>query len=47
MNIELLFDATEVDTGDYYASVIVNSNDPFTPSVVVPIHMIVHQPLVG
>ena len=41
MDIELLFDATEVDTGDYYASLIVKSNDPFTPSVVVPIHMIV------
>ena len=41
MDIELVFDATEVDTGDYYASIIVNSNDPFTPSVVVPIHMIV------
>ena len=41
MDVELLFDATEVDTGDYYASVIVKSNDPFTPSVVVPIHMIV------
>jgi len=41
MDIELLFDATELDTGDYYASVIVKSNDPFTPSVVIPIHMIV------
>ena len=41
MDIELLFDATEVDTGDYYASIIVKSNDPFTPSVIVPIHMIV------
>ena len=40
-DIELLFDATEVDTGDYYAAVIVKSNDPFTPSVIVPIHMIV------
>jgi hypothetical protein len=41
MDVELLFDATEVDTGDYYATVIVKSNDPFTPSVIVPIHMIV------
>lgn len=39
MDIELLFDATEVDIGDYYASVIIYSNDPVTPSVVVPIHM--------
>ena len=41
MDIELLFDATEVDSGDFYASIIINSSDPFTPSVVVPIHMIV------
>ncbi len=41
IDVELLFDATEVDTGDYYASIIVKSNDPFTPSVIVPIHMIV------
>ncbi|MBK9097730.1 MAG: M28 family peptidase [bacterium] len=41
MDIELLFDATEVDTRDYHASIIVKNNDPFTPSVVVPIHMIV------
>ena len=41
MDIELLFDATELDTGDYYASIIVYSNDPVTPTVVVPIHMIV------
>ncbi|MBK9097731.1 MAG: choice-of-anchor D domain-containing protein [bacterium] len=39
MDIELLFNATELDTGDYYAAVIVKSNDPFTPSVIVPIHM--------
>jgi hypothetical protein len=41
VDIELLFDAAEIDTGDYYASIIINSNDPFTPSVVVPIHLIV------
>jgi len=41
MDIELFFDATEVDTGDYYASVIVKSNDPINPSILVPIHMIV------
>jgi hypothetical protein len=41
MDVELLFDATELDTGDYYASITVHSNDPVTPSVVVPVHMIV------
>jgi hypothetical protein len=41
MEVELLFDATEIDTGDYYASIIIKSNDPVTPTVVVPIHMIV------
>jgi hypothetical protein len=41
MDIEMLFDATELDSGDYYASIIIKSSDPFTPSVVVPIHLIV------
>jgi hypothetical protein len=40
-DIELLFDATEIDAGDYYGSLVVNSNDPTNPSIVVPIHMIV------
>ncbi|HAB51744.1 MAG TPA: hypothetical protein DCE80_06180, partial [Ignavibacteriales bacterium] len=46
IDIELLFDATEVDTGDYYASIIINNSDPFSPSVIVPIQMIVST-LVG
>ena len=41
MDIELLFDATELDTGDYYASLIIKNNDPTKPSVTIPIHMIV------
>ena len=41
MDIEFLFDATELDTGDYYGSIIIKSSDPFSPSVVVPIHLIV------
>jgi hypothetical protein len=43
MDIEILFDATVLDTGDYYASIKINSNDPITPSVIVPIHMIVSE----
>jgi len=41
MDIEILFDATELDSGDYYASLIINSSDPFTPSVIIPVHLIV------
>jgi len=41
VDIEFLFDATEIDTGDYYATIIINNNDPVTPTVIVPIHMIV------
>ena len=29
MDIEFLFDATELDSGDYYGSIIINSSDPF------------------
>ena len=46
IDIELLFDATELDSGDYYASIIINSSDPFTPSVIIPVHLKV-EPVVG
>ena len=41
LDIELTFDATELDTGDYFATLIIKSNDPTKPSVTIPIHMIV------
>jgi hypothetical protein len=46
IDIELLFDATELNTGDYFASIIINNSDPFNPTIVVPIHMKV-SPTVG
>jgi hypothetical protein len=46
MDIEIIFDATELDSGDYFASIIIKSSDPFTPSVIIPVHLIV-EPVVG
>jgi hypothetical protein len=45
-DIEILFDATDLDSGDYYATLIINSSDPFNPSVIIPVHLIV-APVVG
>ncbi len=39
--LDLVFDATQLDPGDYNASIIINSSDPFNPTVTVPIHLIV------
>jgi hypothetical protein len=41
MEILVSFDATELDTGDYYSAVIIISNDPFNSQVIVPVHMLV------
>ena len=41
IDIELLFNATELDTGDYFATLIIKNNDPTKPSVTIPVHMIV------
>ncbi|MEZ5198256.1 MAG: C25 family cysteine peptidase [Bacteroidales bacterium] len=35
-NINLTFDATGLELGDYYANVIVNSNDPVNTQLIVP-----------
>ena len=35
------FDATELDTGDYYSTLRIFSNDPFHPQVNIPVHMLV------
>jgi len=45
-DIEILFDATDLDSGDYYATLIINSSDPFNPSVIIPVHLIV-EPVVS
>jgi hypothetical protein len=40
-SLQLIFDATEKDTGEYSAALIINSNDPFHKKVTVPVRMIV------
>ena len=35
-NIDFTFDATDLDEGDYFADVTVESNDPDQPSIIVP-----------
>jgi agmatine/peptidylarginine deiminase len=41
MNINLTFNSTGMDEGDYYADVIINCNDPDQPQIIIPVHMIV------
>jgi hypothetical protein len=43
VDITISFDATELDTGDYYFTLIILSNDPFHPEVTIPVHMLVSQ----
>jgi len=40
-DILVTFDATELDTGDYYSSLIITSNDPASSEITVPIHLLV------
>jgi len=40
-NINLTFNSTGMDEGDYYADVIINCNDPDQPQIIVPVHLIV------
>ncbi|UCE18621.1 MAG: serine hydrolase [Gemmatimonadota bacterium] len=39
MDIEVTFDATGLDGGDYYACVVVSSNDPDEPEVIIHLHL--------
>ncbi len=39
IKMEVLLDATELDSGDFYGSLVINSNDPVTPSVIIPVHL--------
>ncbi len=39
MIVEVTFDATDLSRGDYYANIIITSNDPDEPEVVVPSHL--------
>ena len=37
--MEVLLDATELDSGDFYGSLIIDSNDPVNPSISLPVHL--------
>jgi hypothetical protein len=39
MVVDVEFDATDMFGGDYYADIVVASNDPVTPEIVVPAHL--------
>ncbi|MEZ5198259.1 MAG: GEVED domain-containing protein [Bacteroidales bacterium] len=37
--IDLSFNSTGLEEGDYYANVFINSNDPNQPEIIVPVHL--------
>jgi len=37
--IEVTFDATDLEVGDYYANIVINSNDPDEPEIIIPAHL--------
>ncbi len=39
VNIEVTFDATDLYGGDYFANIIITSNDPDEPEVIIPAHL--------
>ena len=41
VNINLGFETTGLEEGDYYANVLIASNDPEQPEITVPVHLIV------
>lgn len=43
--VEITFDATDLEAGDYYAAITIASNDPDEPELVVPAHL--HVPSSG
>jgi hypothetical protein len=42
--LEVTFDATDLEIGNYYASIIISSNDPSNPEVRIPAHLHVADP---
>jgi len=40
-NINLTFNSTGMDEGDYYADVTINCNDPNQPQIIIPVQLIV------
>ena len=45
LNLEIKFDATELDTGNYYATLFISSNDPVQPMLSIPVHLLVSTPV--
>jgi hypothetical protein len=43
--IEVIFNAAEIDSGDFYSNLLINSNDPVQPLINIPIHMLVSTTL--
>jgi len=41
LDILVTLDATELDTGDYYSTLIITSNDPISPEITIPVHLLV------
>jgi hypothetical protein len=39
--IIISFDAAELDTGNYYSEIVINSNDPFRSHIIIPTHMLI------
>ena len=39
LQIEIIFDPANMNTGNYYADIIINSNDPYKPGIEVPAHL--------
>ena len=44
-NINLMLDSTDVETGTYNTSLIINSNDSINPEVILPVTLVVNPPL--
>ena len=42
-NINLTFNSTGMDEGDYYADVTINCNDPDQPQTIIPVHLVVTE----
>ena len=43
LDIEAIFNAEDIEAGDYFATLRIYSNDPITPLASIPVHMIVNS----
>ena len=44
-NVDITFDTSDVEAGTYNTSLIINSNDPINPEVILPVTLVVTAPL--